>query len=82
VTPRCSARRGGRTRGPEVTVGAFRGSEIEVNPDSHHSLDPALPELAQRLAELSQPTHSTYGVGKVPSSSGSRGLRPGATSSR
>jgi phage terminase large subunit len=38
---------------------------IEVDPDSIISIDPALPELAQLLAELSQPTYSINGAGKV-----------------
>jgi len=38
---------------------------IEVDPDSIISIDPALPELAQLLAELSQPTYLINGAGKV-----------------
>lgn len=38
---------------------------MAVDPDSIISLDPGLPELAQLLAELSQPTYSINGAGKV-----------------
>jgi hypothetical protein len=67
-TSRCSASRAGRfipsaTRFQNTNRAVVDG--LKVDPDEIISIDPRLPELAQLVQKLSQPTYSLNSAGKV-----------------